>query len=387
MLEVANVNVAVPKEIVAGERRVAVVPDVAGRIAKSGNAVSVERAAGDRAGFGDQAYEAVGARIVADASELYAQAEMVLKVQRPRSEEIQLLPEGSALVAFLNPLGDPEFALQLARRRVTAFAMELIPRISRAQSMDALSSQATCAGYKAVLIAASTLPKFFPMLMTAAGTVAPAKVFVIGAGVAGLQAIATARRLGAVVSAFDVRPIVKEQVESLGATFVQAEEHVEAEGTGGYAKALTEDQQERERQAIAGAVAQSDVTITTALVPGRRAPVLVTQPMVNAMRSGSVIVDLAAEAGGNCALTQPGETIAHGGVTIAGPLNVAATMPFHASQLYAKNVLALFDHLVKDGTLNLDMSDEITRGVCVTANGEIVNAAVQARIAAGGAHD
>ncbi len=375
-------NVAVPKEITAGERRVALTPDAAGRLVKSGCAVAVQSGAGSAAGFLDSAYQSSGATIVPDAAALYAQADFVLKVQRPADAEIALLRSGSSLIAFLSPLTAPATASLLAERKVTSFSMELIPRISRAQGMDALSSQATVSGYKSVLLAAGALPKFFPMLMTAAGTIAPSKVLVLGAGVAGLQAIATARRLGAVVSGFDTRPVVKEQVESLGATFVAPP--ITGEGTGGYARELTADEQRTNQDALGKHVADSDVVITTALVPGRRAPILITEDMVKAMRPGSVIVDLAAEAGGNCATTSPGSTAVSHDVTVIGLLNLPSSMPLHASQLYAKNVLALFDHLVKDGKLNLDMNDEITKGVCITSDGKIVNAAV-AKLVEGGA--
>ena len=375
-------NVAVPRETTAGERRVALTPDVVSRLTKSGNTVAVERGAGVAAGFSDDAYAAAGATMKPDANAVYADAGFVLKVQRPQDSEVGLLPQGSALVAFLSPLTAPQTAQQLAGRGVTAFAMELIPRISRAQSMDALSSQATVSGYKAVLLAAEALPKFFPMLMTAAGTIAPSKVFVLGAGVAGLQAIATARRLGAVVSGFDTRPVVKEQVESLGATFVAPP--ITGEGSGGYARELTAEEQKTNRDALGKNVADSDVVITTALVPGRRAPILITEDMVKAMRPGSAIVDLAAEAGGNCEVTKPGETTVAHGVTIIAPFNLPSTMPLHASQLYAKNVLSLFDHLVKDGKLELDMNDDITKGACVTSGGAVVNAAV-AKLLGGGA--
>jgi NAD(P) transhydrogenase subunit alpha len=293
-----------------------------------------------------------------------------------------LLRQGCALIAFLSPLTAPQSAKLLAARNVTSFAMELIPRISRAQSMDALSSQATVSGYKAVLLAAEALPKFFPMLMTAAGTIAPSKVLVLGAGVAGLQAIATARRLGAVVSGFDTRPVVKEQVESLGATFVAPP--ITGEGAGGYARELTADEQKTNRDALGKHVAEADVVITTALVPGRRAPILITEDMVKAMRPGSVIVDLAAEAGGNTETIKPGETSVFHDVTIIAPFNIPSSMPLHASQLYAKNVLALFDLLVKDGKLALDMGDDITKGACVTNGGAIVNPAV-AKLVEGGA--
>ena len=377
-------NVAVPRETVPGEQRVAVTPDVAGRLVKSGCSVVVERGAGERAGFLDAAYESAGAALAPDARACIGQADVVLKVQPPSDEEIAGVPAGATLIAFLQPLTNPRIAQGLARQHVTALAMELIPRISRAQNMDALSSQATVAGYKAVLIAADLLPKFFPMLMTAAGTIPPAKVFVIGAGVAGLQAIATARRLGAVVTGFDVRPVVKEQVESLGASFVSAEAQADAEGAGGYAKELSEKQQERVRQVIAKAVAESDVVVTTALVPGKRAPLLVTHAMVESMRPGSVIVDLAAEAGGNCEATAPGDTVTEHNVKIVGTLNLPSTMPLHASQLYAKNVHALFSYLYKGGALDVDPNDEIARGVCLTRGGEIVNDAVRALVAAGG---
>ena len=374
-------NVAVPKETTAGERRVALTPDAVGRLVKAGLGVAVERGAGSAAGFSDDAYRAAGATAAADAQSLYAQADFVLKVQRPSDSEIAMLRPGSALVAFLAPLNAPQTAKQLAARNVISFSMELIPRISRAQGMDALSSQATVSGYKAVLLAAEALPKFFPMLMTAAGTIAPSKVLVLGAGVAGLQAIATARRLGAVVSGFDTRPVVKEQVESLGASFVAPP--ITGEGTGGYARELTADEQRTNRDALGKHVAESDVVVTTALVPGRRAPILITEDMVKAMRAGSVIVDLAAEAGGNCEATAPGSTSVSHDVTIIAPFNLPSTMPFHASQLYAKNVIALFEHLVKDGKLDLDMNDEITKGVCITNDGKIVNPAV-AKLVEGG---
>ena len=375
-------NVAVPRETTPGERRVALTPDAASRLIKSGNAVAVETRAGAAAGFLDDAYKNAGATIASSPQDIYGSADFVLKVQRPQDAEVGLLRQGCALVAFLSPLTAPQSAKLLAARNVTAFAMELIPRISRAQSMDALSSQATVSGYKAVLLAAEALPKFFPMLMTAAGTIAPSKVLVLGAGVAGLQAIATARRLGAVVSGFDTRPVVKEQVESLGATFVSPP--ITGEGQGGYARELTADEQKTNRDALGKHVADSDVVITTALVPGRRAPILVTEDMLKAMRPGSVIVDLAAEAGGNTETIKPGETSVSHDVTIIAPFNVPSSMPLHASQLYAKNVLALFDLLVKDGKLALDMNDEITKGACVCNGGAIVNQAV-AKLLEGGA--
>jgi H+-translocating NAD(P) transhydrogenase subunit alpha len=374
-------NVAVPKETAPGERRVAVTPDVAARLVKSKNALVVQAGAGEQAGFLDKAYADAGATIAQSAAELYGGADFILKVARPNDDEIAQMRNGCVLAAFLAPLNSPQTAAALAARGVTALAVELIPRISRAQSMDALSSQATVSGYKAALYAAEALPKFFPMLMTAAGTIAPSKVLVLGAGVAGLQAIATARRLGAVVTGYDTRPVVKEQVESLGATFVAPP--ITGEGTGGYARELTADEQRQNREALGKFVAENDVVITTALVPGRRAPILISDDMLAAMRLGSVVVDLAAEAGGNCEGAQPGSTIVRHGVSIVAPLNIPSSMPFHASQLYARNLWALFDHLVKDGTLTLDMNDEITKGVCVTRDGQVVNAAVAALVKGG----
>jgi H+-translocating NAD(P) transhydrogenase subunit alpha len=362
-------KVGVAKESAPGETRVAVVPDTARRLADDGVEALVERGAGDEATFADPAYEGAGARIVS-AGELYAEADVVCKVRKPSAEEIARLREGQVLLALLQPLVDPELVRALAERGITAFSLDSIPRVTRAQPMDALSSQSTVAGYKAAILAAEHLGKFFPMLTTAAGTIPPAKVLVLGAGVAGLQAIATARRLGAVVSAFDVRPVVKEQVESLGATFLELD--VEgAEGVGGYAVALAEDQHEREQQLIAHHAAESDAVITTALIPGRPAPELVTEEAVRGMRAGSVIVDLAAEAGGNCAVTKPGETTVADGVTIVGLTNLAATMPVHASQMYSRNVQAFLALIVKDGGLELDFEDEIVRDTCVAHGGKV----------------
>jgi NAD(P) transhydrogenase subunit alpha len=359
-------KVGVPRETAAGERRVALVPETVGRLAKSGHEVSVERGAGEQASFPDAAYEEAGAAIVDDP---YA-ADAVAKVQKPSTEEAARLRQGQVLIGFLQPLTDAEGVERLSERGVLAFAMESIPRITRAQGMDALSSQATVSGYKAVLIAADRLPKFFPMLITAAGTVAPAKVLVIGAGVAGLQAIATARRLGAVVSGFDVRPIVREQVESLGATFLDLGV-VGEETEGGYARELTEEEQARQQQELEARLPEFDGVITTALVPGRPAPRLIPASAVAAMRPGSVIVDLAAEAGGNCELTEPGDEVVREGVTIVGPTNLPSTMPFHASQLYSRNVLALLQHLAPEGELVLDWEDEITAAACVTRREEV----------------
>jgi NAD(P) transhydrogenase subunit alpha len=374
-------NVAVPKESAPGECRVAVTPDIAGKLVKSGLQVTVETGAGKAAGFLDDAYRSVGAAIAPDAGAHFGGGDFILKVQRPNAAEIASLRSGAALIALLQPLVYPADAAALAKQGVTSFSMDAIPRISRAQGMDALSSQSTVAGYKAVLFAADALPKFFPMLMTAAGTIPPARVLVLGAGVAGLQAIATARRLGAVVTGFDARAATKEQVESLGASFISPP--IAAEGAGGYARELTPEEQATNREALGKAVAESDVVITTALVPGRKAPLLITDAMVQAMRPGSVVVDLAAEAGGNCECTKPGENVVTHDVHVLGPFNVPSSMPQHASQLYAKNVNALFVHLVKDGALNLDMSDEITKGVCITRDGAIVNEAV-AKLATGG---
>ncbi len=366
-------EVGVPKETAAGETRVAVVPDTARRLAEAGVDVLVERGAGERASFGDATYEAAGARVVADAYEVDA----VCKVQKPSEDEVGRLRDGSILVALLQPLANQELLRALADRRVTAFSLDSIPRVTRAQPMDALSSQSTVAGYKAALLAAGMLGKFFPMLTTAAGTIPPARVLVLGAGVAGLQAIATARRLGAVVSAFDVRPVVKEQVESLGATFLELD--VEgAEGVGGYAVALGEDEHAREQELIARHAQESDAVITTALVPGRPAPVLITADAVAGMRPGAVIVDLAAEMGGNCEATEPGETVRRGGVTIVGTLNLPASMPVHASQMYSRNVLAFLTNMLRDGSLALDFEDQIVRETCVTHEGRVLKEAVSA---------
>jgi len=362
-------RVGVAKESAPGETRVAVVPDTARRLADDGLEVLAERGAGETATFADGDYEAAGARIV-QTDGLYAEADVVCRVRRPSAAEVGLLREGQTLVALLQPLADPETVRALAAAGVTAFSLDAIPRVTRAQPMDALSSQSTVAGYKAALLAAEHLGKFFPMLTTAAGTIPPARVLVLGAGVAGLQAIATARRLGAVVSAFDVRPVVKEQVESLGATFLELD--VEgAEGVGGYAVALAEDQHAREQELIARHAHESDAVITTALVPGKPAPELVTEEAVRGMRAGSVIVDLAAEAGGNCAATVPGETVVVEGVTVVGLTNLAATMPVHASQMYSRNVQAFLALLVRDGELALDFEDEIVRETCVAHGGRV----------------
>jgi H+-translocating NAD(P) transhydrogenase subunit alpha len=340
---------------------VALVPDAVTRLSAAGFKVVVEPGAGAAAAFPDEAYAEAGAEM----SNAVWEADGIAKVRKPSAEEVDRFRSGQLLVGFLEPLTDPAGIERLAERGVNGFAMESIPRITRAQPMDALSSQATVSGYKAVLLAAERLPRFFPMLMTAAGTVAPAKVLVLGAGVAGLQAIATARRLGAAVAGFDVRPVVKEQVESLGATFLDLDILGE-ETAGGYARELTEEEQRRQQEALEGRIPDYDVVITTALVPGRAAPRLIPAGAVAGMRPGSVIVDLAAEAGGNCELTQPGEIVEREGVTLVGLTNVPSTMPYHASQLYARNVSALLQHLAPEGELALDWEDEITAGACVT---------------------
>ena len=374
-------KIGVPKEIVPGERRVALTPDATAALVKSGLQVVVERGAGEGAFHSDAAFEAAGARIVVD---IYTEADVVLKVQKPTLDEVDRLREGTVLVSFLQALTSADLVQRLAARRITSFGMEGIPRISRAQKMDALSSQANIAGYRAALIAAESLAKFFPMMMTAAGTVFAARTLVMGAGVAGLQAIATARRLGAQVWGYDVRPAVKEQVESLGAKFLVLELAVaDAEDKSGYAKALSADAARRQQELLAEKTKDFDVVITTALVPGRPAPRLVTKETVAGMRPGSVIVDLAAEAGGNCELTQPDKVVVvEHGVTIHGPTNLPATMPVHASQLYARNVTELLRELVKDGALALDFDDEVVKGACVTHGGEVVSDAVKATLSA-----
>ncbi len=355
-------RIGVAKETAPGERRVALVPEVVTRLTGSGFDVLVEKGAGTEASFTDEAYSEAGASLV---DSVLGQAEGIVKVQKPTADEAGKLRQGDVLIAYLEPLTDKEGIERLADAGVVAFAMESIPRITRAQPMDALSSQATVSGYKGALLAAERLPKFFPMLTTAAGTVPPAKVLVLGAGVAGLQAIATARRLGAVVSGFDVRPVVKEQVESLGASFLDLGIRGE-ETAGGYATELTPEQQAQQQSELEKRLPDFDVVITTAAIPGRPAPKLIPASAVRAMRPGSVIVDLAAETGGNCELTKPGEEVDEGGVSIVGFTNLPSTMPTHASQLYARNVSALLTHLAPDGELKLDFDDEITAGACVT---------------------
>jgi H+-translocating NAD(P) transhydrogenase subunit alpha len=362
-------RIGVVRETTPGERRVALVPETVGRLAKSGNEVIVERGAGEASSFPDRMYTEAGGTI-GDAWS----ADLVLKVAKPSDDELARIREGVVLIAFLQPLTNHALVRELARRRVTALSMDAIPRITRAQPMDALSSQATVAGYKAVLLAAVALPKFFPMLTTAAGTIAPAKAFVIGAGVAGLQAIATARRLGAVVEAFDTRPVVKEQVQSLGAKFLEVDLGETGEGAGGYAKELSEEAHRKEVELLAKAVKENDIIITTAAIPGRPAPKLITADMVRSMKPGSVIVDLAAETGGNTELTQAGKVIDVDGVRIDGTTNIPSTMPYHASQMYSRNIQSLLGLMItKEGKLNLDMNDDVIKGTVITKDGEVVH--------------
>jgi NAD(P) transhydrogenase subunit alpha len=374
-------HVAVPTESRPSERRVALVPDIVRRLGRTQLEALVERGAGERASIPDPLYEEAGATL-ADADRVWG-SELVAKVSPPSSEEIARLSEDAVLIGFLAPLTSPDTVRALADRGVTAFAMEAIPRITRAQAMDALSSQANIGGYRAALIAAQELPRFFPMLTTAAGTVRPAKVLVLGAGVAGLQAIATARRLGAIVQGYDVRAAVKEQVESLGAKFLELELEADAEGAGGYAKQMDEEAQRRQRELLAEAMQDVDAVITTALIPGRPAPLLVTRQAVEGMKPGAVVVDLAGEAGGNCELSEPGETVQRHGVTIATPLDLPSTMADHASQLYARNVQSLLELMVNEGELALDFDDEVIAAACITREGEIVHEG--ARAAAGAA--
>ena len=378
--------VGVPRETAPGERRVALIPETAEKLAKSGVGVMVERGAGDLAFHADDAYTKAGATVAGDARDLYAKSDLVLHVRRPAGDVLEMLRDGIVIIAPLQPLSNPDVVRRLAARRVTSFSTDAIPRIARAQALDVLSSMASIAGYAAALTAARSLPKFFPLLMTAAGTLTPARVFVIGAGVAGLQAIATSRRLGAVVEAFDTRPVVKEQVQSLGAPFVEAALGAgETEDKGGYAKELSEDAHRRELELVAGRAREADVVITTALIPGKRAPVLITAATVRAMRPGSVIVDLAGEQGGNCELSRPGETVVEHGVTIHAPLDLVSSMAVHASQMLSRNHAAFLQLLIKDGKLALNFEDEIIREACITHEGKIVSERVRAVVEGGAA--
>jgi NAD(P) transhydrogenase subunit alpha len=376
--------VGVPRESFPGERRVALVPGVIPGLLKAGFEVVVEAEAGAEAGYPDADYTARGAKLLPARAEVFAAADIIVQVlchgsnDKTGEADLPLLRGGQVLIGFLRPLGSIETIRQVAERGVTSFSVELVPRTTRAQSMDALSSMGTICGYKAVVIAADILPRIFPMLTTAAGTITPARVLVIGAGVAGLQAIATARRLGAVASAYDLRPAVKEQVQSLGGRFVELPlEAKDAQDAGGYARAQDETFYQRQRELLGRVVAESDVVISAAVIPGKPSPVLVTHEMVAAMAPGSVIVDLAAERGGNCALTKAGESVVEHGVTIIGWLNVASTVPYHASQMYARNLSAFLTHLVRDGKLQLDLNDEIIRDTLLTRGGAVVNARVR----------
>ena len=376
--------VGVPKEIYPKERRVALIPAVVPNLIKAGLEVHVEAGAGLAAGFPDKDYEEKGAKLVAERAEVFRTADIIVQFlcyganDKNGSADLALLRKGQALVGFLRPLGAVKTLEEIAATGAMSFAVELMPRATRAQSMDALSSMATICGYKAVLVAAETLPRMFPMLTTAAGTIAPARVLIIGAGVAGLQAIATARRLGAVASAYDMRPASKEQVQSLGGRFVElAIEAKDAQDARGYGKAQDESFYAKQRELLGNVIAESDVVITAAVIPGKKSPVLVTKDMVARMAPGSVIVDLAAERGGNCELTKPDEIVVAHNVTIIGEYNLAGTVPYHASQMYAKNLTAFLVHLVKDGKLQLNLQDEIIRETLVTRDGEVVNARVR----------
>jgi NAD(P) transhydrogenase subunit alpha len=372
-------KIAVPRETAEGETRVALTPQIAGQLVADGLEILVQSGAGDASSNLDEAYREAGATIVPDAAALYGQADVVLRVGRPSDEEVEMMRSGTVLIGTLGTLAKPELARKLAKGGVTAISMDAIPRITRAQSMDTLSSQATVGGYKAVLIAAERLPKFFPLLTTAAGTIRPARGIIMGAGVAGLMAIGTARRLGAVVEATDVRPVVKEQVQSLGGTFIEVEmteeEKAKAETAGGYATEMSEDYKRRQAELIAERVKEADFIITTALIPGRPAPKLVTDEMLKSMKPGSVIVDMAAEMGGNVEGTEPNKEVVKHGVTLIGITNLPATMPASATQMYAKNIQTLIKHLVTDGKLEPDFGDEITKGATITHGGKVVHEA------------
>ena len=381
-------KVGVPKEVRNNERRVALVPDSVSKLTAAGVEVIVQAGAGEAVYFFDDAYVAAGATIASDVQSLFESVDVIVKVQRPTFDEKHAQPEiammssGTVLIGLLQPLFNPDLVRELAKRSIIGFSMDAIPRIARAQSMDALSSMSSIAGYKAVIIAADSLGIYFPMMVTAAGTTPPAKGLILGAGVAGLQAIATARRLGAVVKAFDVRPAAREQVESLGATFIEEAIHSdELEDQSGYAKQLNQEAQHLEQDLIHRHAKESDFIITTALVPGREAPTLVTKEMVQDMHDGAVIVDIAAETGGNCELTVPGKTVVENGVTIHGPLDLASTVPVHSSQLYSRNILTLLQHFIVDGALHFDFEDTITKECCITFDGKIVHESTLALLA------
>ncbi len=390
MVESSTVKVAVPREIVEGELRVALVPETVGRLVKGGLEITVESGAGERAQFADAAYAQAGATLVPEPAVVYGEADAILKVQRPHrnevlgTHEVEVMRPGAVLISFLQPLTSQDVVRRLAAQRVTSFSLDALPRITRAQAMDALSSQSTVAGYKAVLVAATALGRFFPMLMTAAGTVVPARVLILGAGVAGLQAIATARRLGAVVEAYDVRPAVREEVHSLGATFLELPLEVQGmQDVSGYAREQSAEFLRRQQELLGQHVHNADVVITTAVVPGKRAPLLVTEEMVAGMRPGSVIIDLAAETGGNCQLTEPGTVVVRHGISVHGVVNLASSLPTHASQLYSRNISAFLLNLVRDNQLRLDFEDEIVRATCITHDGQVVHAPTRALVEAG----
>lgn len=384
-------RVAIPKEILSNERRVAVIPETVKRMAAKGFEVSVESGAATDVFIQDSDYEKAGARIERSVESLLGSTDLVLKINKPQfnervgKHEMDMMREGAALISFLYPLSNLDLVKELAERKITAFAMDQIPRTTLAQMMDPLSSMATVAGYKAMLTAANRLSKFIPMLTTAAGTIPPAKVLVLGAGVAGLQAVAMAKRLGAVVEVFDTRRVVKEQVESLGAKFVEVDTREDAQTATGYAKELSEEYQRKQKELIHQHVIESDICITTALIPGKRAPILITEEMVKAMKKGSVIVDLASEQGGNCELTEPGKEVIKYGVTINGFTNIPSTVPVHASQMYSRNIEKFLFHLTDEKGFKLDMKDEITRGALVTHKGEVVHQATKEALAKGGA--
>ncbi len=375
--------IGVPREISPGERRVALIPDAVRQLVEKGLEIQVQTGAGEQSGIDDQAYKEAGARIESDAAALFASSDVLVKVQPPELQEVEALREGVVLICVLQPFSNLELISKLVARRISALGLDLMPRITRAQSMDVLSSMSTLAGYRSVLIAAQALPKIFPLLTTAAGTLRPARVLVLGAGVAGLQAIATARRLGAIVEGFDIRPAAKEQVESLGARFVQDESlDQSAETAGGYAKELSAEQQARQRENLSKHMAESDVVICTALVPGRKAPVLMTEEQVRAMAPGSVVVDLAAEQGGNCEPSIAGEIVRINGVEIHGPVNIASGAATHASQMFSRNVLTYLGHLARNGELELSLDDELVSGPLVTHEGRVMNEAIQAALEA-----
>ena len=373
-------KIAIPKEITPGETRVAVVPAMISTFVRDNHEVVVQAGAGQAASFSDDEYKKAGAAIVPDAQSVYSNAQVIIKVQPPTATEAQSFPEQSSYVGYLAPLANPDLLKVFQQKRITGYSMEYIPRITRAQSMDVLSSMSTVTGYKSVLIAAEKLTKMIPLLMTAAGTVPPATVLILGAGVAGLQAIATAKRLGAKVEAFDPRPSVKEQVKSLGATFVEMEMPKDVETAGGYAKEQSAEFLKKEMEAIGSRLPKVDVVITTAQVFGKKAPVLISEEMVGMMRHGSVIVDLAAEQGGNCALTKAGETVTHNGVSIVGPVNLSASLPVDASRMYSKNITTLFKLLYPKPDATPDVNDEIVKGCCITRDGQIVNEQVKAAL-------